>query len=126
MRLLLDTHVLIWYVEGNEKLPSGWRQLIESFENEKYFSIASLWEIAIKTNLGKLNIQYPIEKFVPVDFQMLPVVPNHLAAYQILPLHHRDPFDRILVVQAQVEALILMSQDPNLRLYGIEMIGLEP
>jgi PIN domain nuclease of toxin-antitoxin system len=117
MKLLLDTHILIWYIEGDVRLPIVWREIIESSDHEKYFSTASLWEIAIKTNLGKLTIKYPIEKFVPADFHILPITAAHLSAYQTLPLHHRDPFDRILVAQAQVDDLILMTQDPNLKLY---------
>lgn len=121
MRLLVDTHILIWHLEDDARLPLEWSNILTDNSHEKYFSVASLWEIAIKTNLGKLSIHYPIEKFVPDDFQMLPIVPTHLAAYQNLPLHHRDPFDRILVAQSQVEALVLMSQDPNLKLYKVEI-----
>lgn len=122
MRLLLDTHVLIWYIEGNEKLPSEWRQLIESSENEKYFSIASLWEMTIKINIDKLTLKYPIDKFIPADFQLLAISTSHLMAYQKLPLHHRDPFDRILVAQAQMEDLSIMTHDPNLALYDVKLI----
>ncbi len=122
MRLLLDTHILVWYVMGDEQLPIPWREMIESNQNQKFFSIASLWEIAIKTNIGKLTIKYPLDRLIPADFQRLPIELPHLLAYQQLPLHHRDPFDRMLIAQAQAEQLTLMTQDPNFPLYEVALI----
>ncbi len=123
MRLLLDTHILIWYVMGDEQLPISWRELIQSPQNQKFVSVASLWEIAVKTNIGKLTLKYPLDRLVPVDFQLLLIELPHLLAYQQLPLHHRDPFDRMLIAQAQAEQLTLMTQDGNMPLYEVILLG---
>lgn len=122
MRLLIDTHILLWYVEGDERLPIAWRDLIQSVQIQKSVSIASLWEIAVKTNIGKLEIKYPLDRLIPADFQILPIKVPHLLAYQKLPLHHRDPFDRILIAQAQVEQFTLMTKDPNFPLYEVVLL----
>ena len=121
MRILVDTHVLIWYIEGNEKLTPNWRSILSDPRNLKMVSIASIWEIAIKTNLQKLNISYPLDKLLPIEFQILDLQISHLIAYQNLPLHHRDPFDRILVAQAQIEDLSIMTVDPNIHLYDVSL-----
>ena len=123
MRILVDTHVLIWYIEGNEKLTPNWRSILSDPRNLKMVSIASIWEIAIKTNLQKLNISYPLDKLLPVEFQILDLQISHLIAYQNLPLHHRDPFDRILVAQAQIEDLSIMTVDPNIHLYDVSLFS---
>ena len=123
MRILVDTHVLIWYIEGNEKLTPNWRSILSDPRNLKMVSIASIWEIAIKTNLQKLNISYPLDKLLPIEFQILDLQISHLIAYQNLPLHHRDPFDRILVAQAQIEDLSIMTVDPNIHLYDISLFS---
>lgn len=119
MNLLLDTHVVIRYITGDESLPERWREVIAKDENQKSVSIVSLWEIAIKTNIGKLTLDYPLDKLVPADFRILPVEMTHVLAYQQLPLHHRDPFDRMLIAQAQVEQLTVMTQDANFPLYDV-------
>jgi len=121
MQLLLDTHILLWYIEGNESLPIVWREYIQSRGNQKLVSIASLWEIAIKTNIGKLKIKYPLDLLIPVGFELLPVSVSHLLAYQKLPLHHRDPFDRILIAQAQTDGFTIMTKDPNFPLYDVAL-----
>lgn len=123
MRILVDTHVLIWYIEGNEKLTPNWRIKLADPKNLKMVSIASIWEIAIKTNLQKLNISYPLDKLLPIEFQVLDLQISHLIAYQDLPLHHRDPFDRILVAQAQIEDLSIMTVDPNIHLYDVSLFS---
>lgn len=122
MRLLIDTPILLWYVEGNESLPVAWREQIQSRDNQKMVSIASLWEITIKTNIGKLKIKYPLNQLIPAEFQLLPISVPHLMAYQVLPLHHRDPFDRILIAQAQTDGFTIMTKDPNFPLYDVALL----
>lgn len=100
MRILIDTHILLWYVEGNTQLKIAWREILQSPNSLKMVSKASLWEIAIKANIQKLSIKYPLDKLVPLDFQILDIDMPHLMAYQELPLYHKDPFDRILIAQA--------------------------
>lgn len=100
MQLLVDTHVLIWHLEDNPRLPVAWSELLENPDHQKFFSVASLWEIAVKTNIGSLTIKYPLDRLIPAEFQILPIEIPHLLAYQQLPLYHRDPFDRMLIAQA--------------------------
>ena len=123
MRILIDTHVLLWYIEDNPKLTTRWSDLLQDSRNLKMVSIASIWEIAIKTNLQKLRISYPLDKLIPIEFQILDLQISHLIAYQDLPFHHRDPFDRILVAQAQIEELSIMTIDPNIHLYDVSLLA---
>ena len=96
--------------------------MLADTRNLKMVSIASIWEIAIKTNLQKLNISYPLDKLLPIEFQILDLQVSHLIAYQNLPLYHRDPFDRILVAQAQIEDLSIITLDPNIHLYDVSLL----
>lgn len=114
MRLLLDTHVLIWLVEGSENLSIASKQAIEADDNSLYLSIASLWEITIKMSLGKLDLDIALNRLindyvVPSGMEILPIHLNHLLVLRDLPLHHRDPFDRLLISQAQAEDLTVVS-----------------
>jgi PIN domain nuclease of toxin-antitoxin system len=122
MRILIDTHILLWYVEGNTQLKPSWREILQSPYSLKMVSMVSLWEIAIKTNIKKLSISYPLDKLVPLDFQILEIEMPHFLAYQELPLHHKDPFDRLLIAQAQIEDLKIMTIDPNFPLYDVELV----
>jgi PIN domain nuclease of toxin-antitoxin system len=120
MNLLLDTHVLIWLVEGSDNLSQSAQQAIEDEQNSLYLSIASLWEMTIKMSLGKLQLGISLDRIVesyllPTSIEILPINLNHLLILRDLPLHHRDPFDRILISQAQAEELTLVSGD---RLFG--------
>lgn len=103
-------------------MPVTWREQIQSPGNKNFVSIASLWEIAIKTNIGKLEIKYPLDQLIPLDFEILPVLVPHLLAYQKLPLYHRDPFDRILIAQAQTDDLTIITKDPNFPLYEVSVL----
>jgi PIN domain nuclease of toxin-antitoxin system len=127
VKLLLDTHAALWFLAGDPRLSSRARAVIEIAANERLFSIASAWEIAIKVSLGKLSLSAPFEDLVPGQLQsngmtVLPIRPEHLSQLVGLPLHHRDPFDRLLVVQALVESAVLVSADPLLDPYGISRI----
>ena len=111
MRLLLDTHALYWYIEGDQNLTETAQSLIQDFANEVFISPASYWEIAIKVNLRKWILNRPYDEFIELGlvqygFQVLPIVPAHTARLIGLPYpdNHRDPFDRLLVVQAMAEA----------------------
>ena len=119
MRLLLDTHIFLWAVAGSAVLKPATRRLIES-ASEVYVSAASLWEIAIKTRLGKLDAD-PHGLVAAIDqsgFIELPVRAAHAALVSELPLHHNDPFDRLLVAQARAEPLKLLTADAALAAYG--------
>ncbi|MBW4424300.1 MAG: type II toxin-antitoxin system VapC family toxin [Nostoc desertorum CM1-VF14] len=116
MILLLDTHTFIWYVTDNSRLSNQVLEFINDENNEILLSIASLWEIAIKQNLGKLTFNQPFEIFITQqlnlnDFRLLDIKISHVAVVATLPLHHRDPFDRILIAQALVENIPILSAD---------------
>lgn len=97
MNILLDTNVFIWMQVGDERLPAAWRTLIEDPSHPKFMSIASLWEIAIKTNIGKLEFDIPLAEAVPDNLTILPIELSDLAYLQNLPTHHKDPFDRLII-----------------------------
>lgn len=121
MRYLLDTHTFIWFTEGNRLLDSTARSLIEDTNNQIYISMASLWEIAIKTSLQKLSIASPYESMLEdlhrLSISVLPIDFKHTVFVNTLPLHHRDPFDRMIVSQAVCENLDLLSCDDKLDKY---------
>src|SRR5688572_1222873 len=116
MRLLLDTHALLWFVLGDPLLSSRARALIEDPANDKFVSPVSFWELAIKISTGKYLLHEPLEDFCRrgIDgngFQILPIEVRHANFLITLPFHHRDPFDRLLIAQAAVERMAIVSID---------------
>ncbi|MFP4540460.1 MAG: type II toxin-antitoxin system VapC family toxin [Opitutales bacterium] len=127
MRLLLDTHAVLWFLRGDARLSAVARAAIESAESECLLSRASLWEISIKQSLGKLKLAEPFEERLSSALLRnrigdLPLERAHLFAVARLPFHHRDPFDRLLVAVARIESLPLVSRDPCFERYGIEIV----
>lgn len=127
MRLLLDTHALIWWCDGGKQLSPEAFEAIADGHNEAYFSIASAWEMAIKTSLGKLQLQVELENFYRQvcekhRFQPLRIEMDDCLATEPLPFHHRDPFDRLLVAQSLRQKLALVSRDEVFDLYGVARI----
>lgn len=127
MRLLLDTHAFLWSLEDSDRLSAAARSAIQDRANEKRVSYATLWEITIKTALGKLELETPweetlggIERRAPGT--LLNFTEDHLAVLLRLPQHHRDPFDRMLVAQALSENLTLVSNDAALDAYGVRRL----
>ena len=123
MKFLLDTHVLLWTIFEPGKLSSEARRLISDRQNIICISIVSLWEISIKKNIGRLDI--PEEFFQVVrngGFEILPLTIEEVQEYQTLPLHHRDPFDRMLIVHARQQKLILITRDTEISKYEVEII----
>ncbi|HEU5115520.1 MAG TPA: type II toxin-antitoxin system VapC family toxin [Isosphaeraceae bacterium] len=124
MRLLLDTHAVLWFALNDSQLSGTAISLILDPANEKFVSPASDWEIAIKISAGKYSLAVPFEDFFrnAVDdngFRRLPIELRHTAALTTLPYHHRDPFDRLLVATALVEGLALVSADSAFDAYGV-------
>jgi PIN domain nuclease of toxin-antitoxin system len=126
-RLLLDTHALLWMVFDDPRLPSSARQMIEQAE-VLYYSMASLWEIAIKQGRKGFDFQLPDywhqglpEELGRLDLRRLNLSPEYLATFQKLPLRHSDPFDRMLIAQAQVEGLCLLSKDRQMSEYDVSV-----
>lgn len=125
--ILIDTHALLWFTWGHEKLSDTARQAIESPENKRHLSIASLWEISLKVSHGKLKINRPMAQFVQkyvegADIQVLGIELSHLDAFMDLSFHHKDPFDRIMIAQARVEELTLVSCDEHFSKYDVDII----
>lgn len=106
--MLLDTLAFLWFIDGDERLTPTARALIEDLNNDVYLSVASLWEIAIKISLGRLQLAQPFATFIPHQLSinqigLLGMTISHMTIIASLPFHHRDPFDRLLVAQAQIE-----------------------
>jgi PIN domain nuclease of toxin-antitoxin system len=127
MRLLLDTHAFLWWVEDAPELSRRARASIANAGGECLLSLASCWEMAIKLSLGKLHLQSTIERFVPDQlaangFRLLEIDLADVARVAKLAFHHRDPFDRLLAAQALERQLTIVSRDPVFRRYGVKRI----
>ncbi|MDX2278853.1 MAG: type II toxin-antitoxin system VapC family toxin [Saprospiraceae bacterium] len=126
MDFLLDTHTLIWFLEGDNNLSKVVIDLLEDPQKQKHVSIVSIWEIAIKINIGKLEIKTALDQlpdFLLVnDFELLPLTIEHCLFYQKLPLHHRDPFDRLLIAQAAIENLTVLTKDSHFEAYSVPIL----
>lgn len=121
MKLLLDTHLLLWAAQGFEHLPSDAQMLMSEPENELFFSVASLWEIVIKCGLGredfKVDPRVLRRSLLDNGYQELPILSEHAVAISTLPPIHKDPFDRLLVAQAIVEGITLLTADIQVTKY---------
>ncbi len=123
MRLLLDTHALLWWLGDDSKLGMRARGLILDAENEILVSVVSLWEIAVKSRIGKLNVTVEDVLAVLPDqgFERIEITDAHLVALQRLPTHHRDPFDHLLIAQAIAEGASLLSEDEHASQYAVSV-----
>jgi len=124
MKLLLDTHALIWFAEDDARLSTAAREALNDEANDLFCSTASIWEMAIKVSIGKLKIAARLDgafrrRLEQNGFGILTVEYAHAARVEELPWHHRDPFDRLLVAQATIENMALVSHDDQLDAYGI-------
>jgi PIN domain nuclease of toxin-antitoxin system len=127
MRLLLDTHTLIWFFAGNSQLSATARILIEDEDNNKLVSIASIWEMAIKESKGLLNLSLPLHEYIAQklsleDFNLLNINLDHLSQIVTLPFYHKDPFDRLLIAQAIMEGIPILSKDSAFDAYSINRL----
>src|SRR5262245_34530776 len=124
MKLLLDTHSFLWFIDGSLRLSATARQLIEDPANQRLVSIASLWEMAIKASLGRLTFAQPFATLMPEQLQrnsmqVLDIMVAHTAQVATLPFYHRDPFDRMLIAQALVDAIPIVGVDSAFDAYVI-------
>ena len=124
MRYLLDTHTLLWFISADQKLSDRARRLILDPDSEIFLSIASLWEVAIKVNIGKLALDKSFNQLFPDELdshgiEILDITIDSLVQLTALPPHHRDPFDRLIIAQALVENLPIISVDGNFDTYGV-------
>lgn len=125
MRLLLDTHAYLWWLTDNPRLSGAARTAIADSGSLVHVSAASIWEIALKAALGRLNpgVSDIVEEIVANAFIELPVTARHTERSTRLPPHHRDPFDRLLIAQAQIEDLTLVSLDRAVAAYDVTILG---
>ncbi len=124
MILLLDTHALLWFLRDDPALSAVARAVIEDPQNRKLVSVASCWEIAIKAGLGKLDLAEPsrtlLEREIPRNnLELLPITLAHAATVETLPPHHKDPFDRLLIAQALIEGIPVVSADKKFDSYAV-------
>lgn len=124
MNLLLDTHAFLWFMEGSERISQRARAEIESAEGLRALSVASAWEMAIKSSLGKLDLAKPLGELLPPlltdsGIELLPIEIADVARVATLPFHHRDPFDRLLAAQALERGLTIVSIDEAFDAYGV-------
>ena len=123
MRLLLDTHAALWFLSRDQRLGERAKEHLFDDTNRVLLSAAVVWEVAIKSSLGKLVVpEEYVSLLLSAGVQALPVSVDHAAAVERLPWHHRDPFDRLLVAQAAAERAVLVSQDQALRAYDVELV----
>ena len=127
MKVLLDTHSMLWWLARDQRLSSMARETIGDRRNHLVWSMASSWEVSVKVGIGKLTLGRPSQQlFADIvsdqGVELLPITHDHCTRLSTLPLHHRDPFDRMLVVQAQGERIPILSADPKLTQYDIEVL----
>jgi PIN domain nuclease of toxin-antitoxin system len=127
VKLLLDTHAFLWWVEGTPALGRRARIAVANPANQVFLSVASCWELAIKLSLGKLRLTQRLDRFIPEHlslngFSLCAVELRHVASVADLPFHHRDPFDRLLAAQALQDQLAVVSADRVFRRYGVTVV----
>lgn len=127
MKLLLDTHTFLWLVEGSPNLSAAAQTALTDLSNDLFLSVASVWELAIKTGNKKLSLRDPLDVFIvkwtaTYQLDLLPIQASHALAVVGLPGHHKDPFDRILIAQALVEGMTLVSGDSKFAPYKAPII----
>lgn len=127
MKLLLDTHTFLWFIAGNPAISARALQLIQEPANQRFLSTASLWEMAIKASLGKLEIATSFEELVASQveanaIQLLEIAPRHLEVLRRLPFLHRDPFDRLIIAQSLSDQMPVLGRDDVFEDYGVERI----
>ena len=127
MRVLVDTHTFLWALLQDHRLSASAKQVLSSREHELYFSLVSLWEIAIKMKIGKLNtvgssVTYIRDEMAEYGMELLPIRYEHILELERLPLHHSEPFDRLLIAQAVAESLPILTHDEKFPLYPVKLI----
>lgn len=127
MKLLLDTQAFLWLAGGDRRLSRAARRRIEDARNDKFLSVASIWEMAIKMEIGKLRLDVPLAELVQLGatqngISLLPIEKEHAMGVAILPRHHGDPFDRLLIVQAAHEDMVVVGGDVQFDAYGVRRI----
>lgn len=124
LRILLDSHVFLWWIDDPERIATPVRDAIADGRNDVHLSLASVWELAIKIGAGKLAVPIPLAEMVQrSEIPVLPIAFDHVIAAGALPPHHRDPIDRLMVSQALAEGLTVATRDPVFSKYGIAVMA---
>jgi len=124
MKILLATHAFLWFVNGDSNLTETARGLIEDLENQRFLSVASLWEMSIKSSIGKLELSLSFEVLVQREvygnaISLLAIQPSHLDVLTKLPFHHKDPFDRLIIAQGLTEKMAIITKDNFFDSYSV-------
>ncbi|WP_066378839.1 MULTISPECIES: type II toxin-antitoxin system VapC family toxin [unclassified Anabaena] len=127
MRLMLDTHTFLWFIEGSLNLSETAKNLIEDQQNQRFLSIASLWEMSIKVSIGKLQLDMTFTELVKQQvygnaIELLEIRPEHLDELAKLPFCHRDPFDRLIISQSLVESIPIVTKDSVFESYPVQIL----
>lgn len=127
MKILLDTHTILWWVNDHENLSQTAKSILLTKDNELYLSIASAWEVAIKVSLKKLTcfnsgVKDFLRKIDILPISLFPIKPGHVEIVEILPFIHRDPFDRIIISAAKAEGMTILTADKNIHKYDVPTI----
>ena len=127
MRTLLDTNAFLWFISGSDRLSDKARNHMADFDNDLVLSTASLWEMAIKVSLGKLELLAPFDQLIPAQLEknaidILPIEPDHISGIITLEFHHRDPFDRLIIAQGITEETPIITSDSAFAKYPVEVI----
>ena len=127
MKVVLDTHAFLWWIADDDQLSSSARSLIGNRENELFLSAATGWEIAIKAKLGRIHLPGKVDTFIAKQLELndiypLPIHMSHALNVYNLPNYHRDPFDRLIISQAQLEKMSILTTDPQIAKYGVKVV----
>ncbi len=127
MKLLIDSHIFIWWQDEPKKLSAKFSNAIFDTSNTIYLSLVSLWEMQLKIQTGKLHLSVNLSKAIETvqkanDLQILPIESAHVYELENLPFHHKDPFDRLLIAQANIENLTLVTDDPKFSAYSAHLL----
>ena len=126
MQILLDTHALIWFVNGEKYLPDSVGKVIPDINNKCFVSVGSLWEIAVKLSLEKLELKSDFKTLAKLladnEIEILPISFEHIQKLLVLPFHHRDPFDRLIIAQGLVEKFTIITKDSNFAAYKVKVL----
>jgi len=127
MKVVLDTHAFLWWITDDDRLSAHARSIIVNRENELYLSAATGWEIAIKAKLGRIHLPGRVDSFIAKQLELndifsLPIHMSHALNVYNLPNYHRDPFDRLIIAQAQLEKMSILTMDPQMARYGVKVV----
>lgn len=127
VKVLLDTHAFIWWANNDPSLSAAARSVIEDRSNDIFLSAVTTWEMAIKAAIGKLSLAQPVSSFVDgqvsqYQFHPLTITTHHTYQVETMTLHHADPFDRLLIAQALLENLVIVTRDPEFAAYGVQTL----